>query len=115
MTSSGPPILIADDDPSVVASLGLLLKRHGYVSRAARSPEEALHQLAGEEFALVLQDMNFSLATSGQEGLELLAEIRRRHPRLPVILITAWGSIALAVDGIKAGAVDFITKPWANA
>jgi two-component system NtrC family response regulator len=115
MTGSGQLILIADDDPSVVASLGLLLKRHGYASRGARSPEEALDHLTSGEFALVLQDMNFSLATSGQEGLALLAEIRSRHPGLPVILITAWGSIALAVDGIKAGAADFITKPWANA
>ncbi|MES1211532.1 MAG: response regulator, partial [Acidobacteriota bacterium] len=64
---------------------------------------------------LVLQDMNFSRATTGEEGLELLAAIRRLRPRLPVILVTAWGSIALAVEGIKAGAVDFITKPWSNA
>ena len=107
-------ILIADDDPSVVASLGLLLKRHGHPTRAARSPEEALRWLAEEDFALVLQDMNFSRGTGGQEGLELLAEIRRLRPRLPVVLITAWGSIALAVAGIKAGAADFITKPWGN-
>jgi two-component system NtrC family response regulator len=99
----------------VVASLGLLLKRHGHATKAARSPEEALRALVAEDVALVLQDMNFSRDTSGREGLALLAEIRRRRPHLPVVLITAWGSIALAVDGLKAGAADFITKPWSNA
>ncbi|HEX4962839.1 MAG TPA: sigma-54 dependent transcriptional regulator [Thermoanaerobaculia bacterium] len=108
-------ILIIDDDPSVVASLGLLLKRHGHPSRGARSPEEALTLLKEQELDLVLQDMNFSRGTSGEEGLELLGEIRRLRPRLPVILITAWGSIGLAVEGMKAGASDFVTKPWSNA
>jgi len=108
-------ILIVDDDPSVTTSLGLLLKRHGYATRPAVSQEEALAALRGQEFDLVLQDMNFSRGTEGEEGLELLAAIRRLRPRLPVILVTAWGSIALAVEGIKAGAVDFITKPWNNA
>jgi two-component system NtrC family response regulator len=108
-------ILIVDDDPSVVASLGLLLKRHGHPNRGARSQEEALALLREQEFELVLQDMNFSRGTTGEEGLELLAEIRRLRPRLPVILITAWGSISLAVEGMKAGASDFVTKPWGNA
>jgi DNA-binding NtrC family response regulator len=108
-------ILIVDDDPSVTASLSLLLKRHGHPARGARSPEEALELLREQDFDLVLQDMNFSRATSGEEGLELLAGIRRLRPRLPVILITAWGSIALAVEGMKAGAADFVTKPWSNA
>ncbi len=110
-------ILIADDDPSVAASLGLLLKRHGQPTLAARSQEEALRLLdaEGDRIALVLQDMNFSRGTAGEEGLELLKEIRRRRPQLPVILITAWGSIALAVEGMKAGAADFVTKPWSNA
>jgi DNA-binding NtrC family response regulator len=108
-------ILIVDDDPSVTASLGLLLKRHGHPSRAAASPEEALALLGREPFKLVLQDMNFSRSTSGEEGLELLREIRRRQTDLPVVLVTAWGSIALAVEGMKAGASDFVTKPWSNA
>ena len=110
-------ILIVDDDPSVVASLGLLLKRHGHPSVGARSQEEALLFLDRneEKIALVLQDMNFSRGTTGEEGLELLREIRKRRPQLPVILITAWGSIALAVEGMKAGAADFVTKPWSNA
>jgi len=108
-------ILVVDDDPSVVASLGLLLKRHGLPNRGARSPEEALAILREQELDLVLQDMNFSRGTTGEEGLELLGEIRRLRPRMPVILITAWGSISLAVEGMKAGAADFVTKPWSNA
>src|SRR5436305_2136497 len=108
-------ILIADDDPSITASLSLLLKRHGHPARVGRSPEEALELLREQDFDLALQDMNFSRATSGEEGLELLAGIRRLRPGLPVILITAWGSIALAVEGMKAGAADFVTKPWSNA
>jgi DNA-binding NtrC family response regulator len=109
-------ILIADDDPSVVSSLSLLLRRRGYEVAAAASAEEALARVAAEPGVdLVLQDMNFSRATSGEEGLALLQGIRRRRPELPVVLITAWGSIALAVEGMKAGAADFVTKPWSNA
>ncbi len=108
-------ILIVDDDPSVTASLALLLKQNGHATKAASSPEKALAALSGETFSLVLQDMNFSRATDGDEGLALLDRIRERHPRLPVILITAWGSIPLAVAGMRAGAADFITKPWSNA
>ena len=108
-------ILIVDDDPSVTASLALLLKQHGYATRSAASPAEALAALAESSFWLVLQDMNFSLATDGDEGLALLESIRSLRPELPVILITAWGSIPLAVAGMRAGAADFITKPWSNA
>ncbi|MEO8503535.1 MAG: sigma-54 dependent transcriptional regulator [Acidobacteriota bacterium] len=108
-------ILIADDDPSVVASLTLLLKQHGRDAVGARNASEAAARARDQTVELVLQDLNFSRATSGREGLALLAEIKAARPDLPVILITAWGSIALAVDGVKAGAADFITKPWSNA
>jgi two-component system, NtrC family, response regulator len=107
-------ILIVDDDPSVTASLALVLKQAGYVSREARSPDAALAILQREPCELVLQDMNFSRRTTGEEGLSLLARIKTLAPHLPVVLITAWGSIGLAVEGMKAGAADFITKPWAN-
>jgi two-component system NtrC family response regulator len=108
-------ILIVDDDRSVTTSLGLLFKQHGYHTQAASRPEEALARLREDRFDVVLQDMNFSRETTGREGLELLREIRRELPELPVVLITAWGSIALAVEGMKAGASDFISKPWDNA
>ncbi|MCI0489492.1 MAG: sigma-54 dependent transcriptional regulator [Blastocatellia bacterium] len=107
-------ILIVDDDPSVTASLALLLKQAGYRSECAASPKKALERLATEDFQLVLQDMNFSRRTGGEEGLELLRQTKARKPALPVILITAWGSIQLAVEGMRAGASDFITKPWTH-
>ena len=107
-------ILIVDDDPSVTASIGLLLKQHGYETASASTPAEALERLEAGPVALVLQDMNFSRSTTGEEGLELLTKILARRPGLPVILITAWGSIPLAVRGMKAGAADFVSKPWSN-
>ncbi len=107
-------ILIVDDDPSVTTSLGLLLKQAGLRSQTASSPEETLSRIRQENFSLVLQDMNFSRTTSGEEGIELLKQIRRHRPELPVVLITAWGSIDLAVRGIREGASDFVTKPWTH-
>ncbi len=108
------PILLADDDFSVTASLALLLKQAGHASQTAATPREVLARLKQEEFALVLLDMNFSRQTTGEEGLSVLREIKASKPQLPVILMTAWGSIALAVKGMQAGASDFITKPWSN-
>ena len=105
---------MVDDDSAVQASLALLLKQAGYTAVCCDEPAAALALLAREPFALVLQDMNFSLQTSGEEGLALLAEIRRRQPALPVLLMTAWGSIGLAVRGVQAGAANFFTKPWDN-
>jgi DNA-binding NtrC family response regulator len=110
----GDPVLIVDDDASVIASLSLLLKQGGYATRSAASPAEALALIEAEPLALVLQDMNFARQTSGEEGLALLSAIRARRPQLPVILITAWGSIQLAVEGMRAGAADFVTKPWTH-
>jgi len=107
-------ILIVDDDPSVITSLSLLLKQAGYRTRTASKPAEGLDQVERESFDLVLQDMNFSRQTTGEEGLKLLADIKEKRSDLPVILITAWGSIDLAVRGVKAGAADFVTKPWNN-
>ena len=107
-------ILVVDDDISVTTSLSLLLKQAGYQTATAASPAEALEWLERSECELVLQDMNFSRQTSGEEGMELLREIKQQWASVPVILMTAWGSIELAVQGIKAGAADFVTKPWTN-
>ena len=108
-------ILIVDDDASIVASLALLLKQHGYPTVSASNSEEALAIARRERPRLAIQDMNFSRRTSGEEGLQLLSDLRAFDPTLPVILMTAWGSISLAVEGMKRGAADFITKPWSNA
>jgi DNA-binding NtrC family response regulator len=111
---SDETILLVDDDPSVTASLSLLLKQAGYRSAAASSPAEAIEKIASGKFQLVIQDMNFSRNTTGEEGLELLRQLKSLRPDLPVILITAWGSIQLAVEGMRAGATDFVTKPWTH-
>ncbi|TDX00552.1 sigma-54-dependent transcriptional regulator [Dinghuibacter silviterrae] len=107
-------ILIIDDDIAVRASLALLLKTHKYSVREAAGPAEALLVMDKTVPDLVLLDLNFSMGTTGEEGLELLAVLRARFPDVPVILITGWGSIALAVRGMKLGAGDFIHKPWDN-
>jgi DNA-binding NtrC family response regulator len=107
-------ILIVDDDRSVTASLALLLKQAGYASHAVGSPAQALEWIAEHPCDLVIQDMNFSRRTSGEEGLALIGRLKTIRPTTPVILITAWGSIQLAVEGMKGGASDFVTKPWTN-
>ncbi|MBP1205329.1 two-component system NtrC family response regulator [Duganella sp. 1411] len=107
-------ILIVDDDSAVQVSLALLLKQSGFDAVCSDDPKQALAALAQQPVDLVLQDMNFSLQTSGEEGLQLLADIKQARPALPVLLMTAWGSIALAVRGVQAGAANFFTKPWDN-
>lgn len=108
-------VLVVDDDASVQVSLALLLKQSGFEVLTCDEPGAVLPVLASQPIDLVLQDMNFSAQTSGEEGLALLAAIREQQPALPVLLMTAWGSINLAVRGVKAGAADFFTKPWHNA
>jgi two-component system NtrC family response regulator len=108
-------ILIVDDDPSITASLSLLLKQHGYAAASAATPDEAMAAVRGGRPRLIIQDMNFTRRTTGEEGLRLLTDIRTEEPLLPIILLTAWGSIELAVEGMRRGASDFITKPWSNA
>lgn len=107
-------ILIVDDDNAIRMSLGLLLKRAGYDVMTAENPDEALAKIRNIGFDLILMDMNYSRSTSGSEGIELLRKVKIFQPETPVILITAWGSIELAVEGMKAGAYDFVTKPWNN-
>ena len=107
-------ILIIDDDIAVQTSLSLLFRKEGFAVRLADGPFETREVLEQETPDAILLDMNFSVDTSGDDGLRLLRYIRERLPNIPVILITGWGSIDLAVQGMKAGANDFITKPWQN-
>ncbi len=107
-------ILVVDDDSAIRMSLKLLLGRSGYEVELADGPARAIEIVRSETPQLVLLDMNFSRDTSGIEGLTLLRQIKVFQPDTPVILMTAWGSIPLAVEGIKAGALDFISKPWDN-
>ncbi|WP_108821361.1 sigma-54 dependent transcriptional regulator [Dysgonomonas sp. Marseille-P4361] len=107
-------ILICDDDKAVRSSLELVLKRAGYDVVHASTPEEAIDIVRADNIQLILMDMNYTSRTDGLEGLTLLKQVKIFKPDVPVILITAWGSINLAVKGIQAGAFDFITKPWNN-
>lgn len=107
-------ILIVDDDRAVRSSIGLVLRRAGYDTESAATPDEALEIMRRQAPQLIIMDMNFSRTTTGEEGLHLLRQSRILLPDVPVILLTAWGSIQLAVEGMKAGAFDFMTKPWNN-
>lgn len=107
-------ILIVDDDAAVRSSLTFLLKRAGFEPEAVPGPEEALAIVRHQAPQLILMDMNFTLTTTGEEGIQLLRQVKIFQPDVPVILMTAWGSISLAVQGMQAGAFDFITKPWNN-
>nr|WP_302436302.1 sigma-54 dependent transcriptional regulator [Bacteroides intestinalis] len=108
-------ILIIDDDSAVRSSLSFMLKRAGYEAQTVPGPREAMDVVRAEAPSLILMDMNFTLSTTGEEGLTLLRQVKIFRPDVPVILMTAWGSIQLAVQGMQAGAFDFITKPWNNA
>ena len=108
-------ILIIDDDSSIRTSLSFMLKRAKYDVQAVASPKEAMAVVRSVAPELILMDMNFSLTTSGDEGITLLKQVKIFRPEVPVILMTAWGSIDLAVKGMQSGAFDFITKPWNNA
>lgn len=107
-------ILIIDDDIAVRTSILLLLQQEGYETASADNAEAALAFLEKQAPSLIILDLNFSIETSGDEGMQLLQQIRQLHPGVPVILLTGWATIELAVKGMKLGANDFINKPWNN-
>ena len=119
MKNSNPAatrVLVADDQPDVREALRLLLKNEGYEIQPAASPAEILAALEAREFDIVLMDLNYARdTTSGAEGLDLLMRIQAIDSALPVIVMTAWGSVQLAVEAMRRGARDFIQKPWENA
>src|ERR1043165_9598256 len=111
-----PRILIADDQADVLAALSLLLKGERFQIESASSPEGVLRAIDAQDFDVVLIDLNYARdTTSGSEGLDLLSRIRAADPSLPVVVMTAWGSVDLAVEARRRGARDFIQKPWDNA
>src|SRR5712691_10022240 len=111
-----PRVLIADDQPDVLEALRLLLKGEGYKIEWAGSPAAILEAIDGEEYDAVLMDLNYARdTTSGQEGLDLLSQLRARDATLPVVVMTAWGSVEVAVEAMRRGARDFVQKPWENA
>ena len=109
-------VLVADDSEAVRTAFQVLLSLHGARVLGASSPAEALATVRSQEVDLVIQDMNFRRdATSGEEGIALFRELRALHPDVPVILLTAWTHLETAVDLVKAGAADYIAKPWDDA
>lgn len=110
-----PRTLIADDQPDVLEALRLLLKHEGHRIDAVSSPKAVLQSLAECEYDIILMDLNYALdTTSGQEGLDLLERIRKLDSAPPVVVMTAWASIPLAVEAMRRGARDFVEKPWEN-
>ena len=108
--------MIADDQPDVLEALRLLLKGEGFEIETAHSPAGILAALEARDFDVVLMDLNYTRdTTSGQEGLDLLARIRAIDSTVPVVVMTAWGSVDVAVEAMRRGARDFIQKPWDNA
>jgi DNA-binding NtrC family response regulator len=114
--NSRPRILIADDQKDVLEALRLLLKAEKYETESASSPAGILAAIESREFDVVLMDLNYTRdTTSGQEGLELVSRLQAMENCLPIVVMTAWGSIELAVEAMRRGARDFIQKPWENA
>ncbi|MEO6004927.1 MAG: sigma-54 dependent transcriptional regulator [Opitutus sp.] len=113
--SPAPRILIADDQPDVLEALRLLLKSEGYQTEAVKSPAAVLKAVESRDFSLVLMDLNYARdTTSGQEGLDLLNKLQAADGSLPVVVMTAWASVDVAVEAMRRGARDFVTKPWDN-
>ena len=111
-----PRVLIADDQPDVIESLRLLLKAEGFQTEAVSSPAAILAAVETKDFDAALIDLNYARdTTSGQEGLDLLTRLQSLDSTLPVVVMTAWGSIELAVEAMRRGARDFVQKPWENA
>jgi phosphoserine phosphatase RsbU/P len=108
-------VLVADDQPHVLDALQLLLKNNGYQTEAVTQPESVLRALRSSDFDVVLMDLNYTRdTTAGGEGLELVTQIRAIDHNLPLVVMTAWGSVDLAVQAMQRGASDFVQKPWSN-
>ena len=113
--SNSPSILVADDQADVLESLRLLLKGEGYEIEMVQSPSQVIEALKARDFDVALLDLNYARdTTSGREGLDLLARLQAMDSKLPVVVMTAWGTIELAVEVMQNGARDFIEKPWEN-
>ena len=113
--SALPRLLIADDQPDVLEALRLLLKPEGYTIETVKSPAAVLKAVEARDYDLALIDLNYARdTTSGQEGLDLLNRLQALDPSLPIVVMTAWASVDLAVEAMRRGAKDFITKPWDN-
>lgn len=107
-------ILIVDDDQAIRLSIGLMLRQAGFDYEAVSTEADAMTAVRRGDVELVILDMNLTLSTTGQQGIEMLRKFKVLAPALPIILLSAWATVPLAVEGMKYGAADFVTKPWAN-
>jgi phosphoserine phosphatase RsbU/P len=108
-------ILIADDQPDVLRALCLLLKGQGYTTETATSPSELLQAVGREEFDVLLMDLNYARdTTSGREGLDLLTHLRTMQSIPPIVVMTGWATVSIAVEALRNGVSDFVEKPWSN-
>ena len=111
-----PRTLIADDDPGILAALKLLLVNNGYELEIASSPAAVLEAVARAQFDVVLMDLNYTRdTTSGREGLDLVSRVHALDPALPIVVMTGWGTVDLAVEAMRLGVCDFVQKPWDNS
>lgn len=114
--STPPRVLVADDQPDVLEALRLLLSHAGFEATLVSSPEAILSALERDRFDVLLMDLNYTRdTTSGREGLDLLSRIRRDHDSLPIVVMTGWGTVDVAVEAMREGVRDFVQKPWDNA
>ena len=108
-------ILIADDQPDVIGALHMLLKANGYATESVSSPAELLETIARQEFDLILMDLNYARdTTSGREGLDLLEQLTALESTPPIIVMTGWATVGIAVEAMQHGVTDFVEKPWTN-
>ncbi len=116
LTGTQPRVLIADDQPDVLEALRLLLKGHGYVTEAVSSPAALFEAINSKEFDLILMDLNYARdTTSGREGLDLLAQLKTTENAPPIVVMTGWATVGLAVEAMQQGVGDFVEKPWVNS
>ncbi|HEU4932514.1 MAG TPA: SpoIIE family protein phosphatase [Pyrinomonadaceae bacterium] len=116
VTAQAPRTLIADDQPDVLAALRLLLKGVGYQTEAADSPGAVLNAIKQQKFDLLLMDLNYARdTTSGKEGLDLISRVHSLDRNLPIVVMTAWATVDLAVESMRLGVRDFVQKPWENS
>src|SRR5271170_1048028 len=111
-----PRVLIADDQPDILEALRLLLKGHGYVTEAVTSPSALFAAISQNGFDLILMDLNYARdTTSGREGLDLLAQLKATENAPPIVVMTGWATVGLAVEAMQQGVGDFVEKPWVNS
>src|SRR4051812_33315764 len=109
-------ILIADDQPDVLRALCLLLKGQGYATETVASPKDLLAAVTRSEFDLLLMDLNYARdTTSGREGLDLLTHLKEMESVPPIVVMTGWATVGIAVEAMQRGGIDFVEKPWTNS